>query len=241
MSEYQGTDSLKYRLEGRRRVLSYWSVAILIVGLALLGVAAAEDGPDRAITRAALAPYRDELLRNAAALCSDLAHSPIIVPNASHGASCERAVQSAFAATTASSLSRSVGLSFHVTVSHLEIKGHRAKGIFSLSASESAHGMRGVRVASLGRFQLSLEEIGGRWIVSSQARLVVIRDCRLDPRVDCQRRVKGLLFTLGAPVEPTRERVAAPGRAVRAMASRPLHLSARLARPEVYVVRAGGA
>lgn len=181
------------------------SIPLALVGLALFGVATAAQSPDRAITSAALAPYRDELLRDAPALCSDLARSPRIVPSTLHRASCDQAVQSVFAATTSPSLPRDVVLSLHATVSHLEIKGHRATGIFSLNASEPASNRRthAVKVVSLGRYQLSLEEITGRWLVSTQARLAAVGDCQLNPHGHCQPGVKDLVFILGVPVGRT--------------------------------------
>jgi hypothetical protein len=179
-------------------------LAVALAGLTLFAVASsAADSPDAAITRAALAPYRDELLRDAPALCADLARPPTVVPSASPGASCEQGVQAAFAATASPGLSREAVLSLHAFASHLEIDGNHATGAFSLtlSASEPApkHGTLGVKLMDLGNYELSLEEVAGRWLVSSQARLAVVEDCVLNPPGHCRPGVNDLLFVLGVP------------------------------------------
>ncbi len=182
-------------------------LAVPFVGLALFGVASAADSPDAAITNAALAPYRDELLRDAPALCSDLTRSPTIVPSASQGAVCEQAVQSVFAAAASPSLPHDMAFSLRAIASHLAIEGHRATGMFSLIASESTteHGTPDVKIVSLGRYRLSLEEVAGRWLVSSQARLSTVDDCQLKPHGHCTPGVEDLLFMLGIPLGQTPE------------------------------------
>jgi Cytochrome C oxidase, cbb3-type, subunit III len=187
-------------------MLRFRLLAVPLVGLALFGVASAANNQDAAITSAALAPYRDELLRDAPALCSDLARPPITIePGAPQGASCERAVQSIFAATAPSSLPRDLVSSLRASVSRLRIDGHRATGIVSLSASGSTtdHGITTETLVWVGRYQLSLEQIAGRWLVSSQARLAAIDDCQLKSQGDCHPGVKDLLFVLGVSPLPT--------------------------------------
>ncbi len=186
-------------------MLSFRFLAVPLVGLALFGAAGGTNSPDAAITSAAVAPYRDELLRDAPALCSDLARPPTITPSASQGASCEQAVQSVFAATASPSLPRDVVLSLHASASHLEVVGTRATGNFSLTAIEptTAHGTPGEAFVWLGNYRLSLEEIAGRWLVSTQARLVAVSDCQLNPRGHCQPGIDDLVFALGVPVGQT--------------------------------------
>jgi hypothetical protein len=142
-----------------------------------------------AITSAALAPYRDELLRDAPALCSDLTRPPTIVPSVSQGAVWEQAVQSVFAAASPS-LPNDMALSLRAAASHLTVDGHDATGIFSLIASEptTEHGAPDAKIVSLGRYQLSLEEVAGRWLVSSPMRLVAVSDCQLKPHGQHPRR-----------------------------------------------------
>lgn len=196
-------------------------LAVPFAGLALFGVASAALSPDAAITSAAVAPYRDELLRDAPALCSDLTRSPTIVPNASPGASCEQAVQSVFAATASPSLPREVVLSLHASARHLESDGHHAKGIFSLSAIEpSTDGTSAPMTVSLGKYQLSLEEVAGRWLVSSPARLAAVDDCQLNTHGHCRPGVKDLVFILGVPLGPTPEEAIPTPAAVRRASSR---------------------
>jgi hypothetical protein len=186
-------------------MLSFRLLAVPLVGLALFGVAGATDSPHAAITNAAVAPYRDVLLRDAPGLCSDLTRPPKIVPSASHGASCEQTVKSVFAATASPSLPRNVVISLHASVTRLEIQGHRATGTFSLTATEprTHHGTPGWGILGLGNYRLSLEEVAGRWLVSTQARLIAVRDCQLNPHAHCHPGVADLLFVLGVPVDRT--------------------------------------
>jgi hypothetical protein len=180
-------------------------LAVLLAALTLIGIASAAGRPNAAITSAAVAPYRDELLRDASAFCSDLTRPPMIVPGASQGASCEASVKSVFSATVSPRLPRNVALSLQASASHLEIDGDHATGIFSLTGLESSthHGTVGTAIVALGNYRLSLEEANGRWLVSSQARLAAVGDCRLNPPGHCRTSVKDLLFTLGVPVERT--------------------------------------
>lgn len=196
-------------------------LAVALVVLAMFGVAGAAGGPSTAITDAALAPYRDELLRNAPALCSDLTKPPTTVPEAPAGESCEQVVQGVFAAAGPPSLPQDAVLSMRASASHLKIDGQRATGIFSLVATEpaSVHGTPGVRIVSLGRFELSLEEVAGRWLVSSEARLAAI-DCQPSAHRRCRPGVKSVLFTLGLPLGQTQEEEIPTPAAVRRASSR---------------------
>lgn len=85
--------------------------AVPLAGLAMFGLAGSHSGPNAAITSAAVAPYRDELLRDAPTLCSALTPTvaAMVVPDAPPGASCEQAVQQIFAATAATSLTLAHG------------------------------------------------------------------------------------------------------------------------------------
>jgi mono/diheme cytochrome c family protein len=178
-------------------------LAVPLASLALFGIAKGADNPDAAITRAAVAPFRDELLRDAPALCSDLTPTvaAMIAPQAAPGTSCEQAVQDIFAATAATPLPRSAILSLQATASDLRIDGRRATGVFSLLTNEvSEHGsMTTDALVNLGRYRLDLEEVGGRWLVSSDARLATIPECQVKP-TDCQANVAYPAFTLGTPL-----------------------------------------
>ncbi|HEY2768267.1 MAG TPA: c-type cytochrome [Solirubrobacteraceae bacterium] len=185
-------------------MLSARLLAVPLIGSALFGFAGAPSGPDAAITRAAVAPYRDELLRDAPALCSDLAPevATTLVQGTPPGASCEQAVRQIFAATTPPTTPHEVVLSLQASVAHLKIGEHHATGVFSLTANETTkrHGRTAVIVRLLGTFRLGLEEIGGRWLVSSQARLAAVPDCQLNHSRRCDPNAQDLLFTLGEPV-----------------------------------------
>ena len=100
-----------------------------------------------------------------------------------------------------------MAFSLRAIASHLAIDGHRATGMFSLIASESTteHGTPDVKIVSLGRYRLSLEEVAGRWLVSSQARLSTVDDCQLKPHGHCTQGVEDLLFMLGIPLGQTPE------------------------------------
>jgi mono/diheme cytochrome c family protein len=186
-------------------MMSFRLLAVPLVGLALLGAAGGANSPDAAITTAAVAPYRDELARDAPALCSDLTRPPVIVPSPSPGASCEEAVEGIFAGAAAPTLPADVVASLEASASHLEVDGKRATGIFSLTALEpgTEHGIPGTAIVALGSYRLSLEEVAGRWLVSSPARLAAIGDCQLKAPGHCQTTVKDLLFMLGDPVTRT--------------------------------------
>jgi hypothetical protein len=65
--------------------------------------------------------------------------------------------------------------SLRVSVKNLEIDGDRAKGTFGLSAVEPTTRQGAttlVVILLLATERLSLEEVAGRWLVSSQARLL---------------------------------------------------------------------
>ena len=183
--------------------------AVPLAGLGLFGLAGAPSGPDAAITSAAVAPYRDELLRNAPVLCSDLTPqvAAMVVPDAPPGTNCEQAVQQIFAATASPRVPRDLVLSLRANAGHLKISGHHTTGTFSLTANETTkrHGRTTVVIHQVGTFRLSLEEIAGRWLVSSKVRLTAVPDCQLNPPGHCHPDVKDLLFTIGEPVSSTPE------------------------------------
>jgi mono/diheme cytochrome c family protein len=183
------------------------SIAIPLAGLALLlGVADAAVNPRSAITSAAVAPYRDELLRDAPALCADLtpAAAAAIVANVPPGTSCEQAAQQIFAATVPSPLNPGLAPSLRASASDLLVNGQRATGTFSLTATTSVerHGTPTVAIDLLGSYRLSLEEVAGRWLVSSPARLTTIPECQLRA-AGCQPGAELLSFSLGVPVLAT--------------------------------------
>jgi hypothetical protein len=126
------------------------------------------------------------------------------VPAAPPGEGCEQAVQRVFAATAAPRLTRAEVLSLRASASHLQIDGDRATGVFSLTTTEmSKHehrGVTGVEIVPLGNYRLDLEELAGRWVVSSPARLAAVEDCELEPPDRCRAGADDQLFLLGEPV-----------------------------------------
>jgi hypothetical protein len=196
-----------------------------LAGLALLRsselvsapATAGGDGQAAAISQAALAPFRDELLRDAPALCSDLTASAkeSIVPTAPAGASCEQAVQSVWATAGAPSLPRAAALALKAHAVRLTVDGSHATGVFSLVTSEQReHARRGagaVAIVSLGTHRLDFEELAGRWLVSSQARLLPAGGCEVRAVGRCGVGSRDLTFVLGEPVgEPIQASIPTP-------------------------------
>ena len=198
-----------------------------LAGLTLLGFAAPSSNPDAAIRNAALAPYRDELLRNASALCSDVTPrvAAKLVPSAAPGTGCEQAVQQIFAVTTPTRIPRHVVLALRANPNRLTVRGSEATGIFSLTTSQAIkrHGKTTLVIYWAGRYRLSLEDVAGRWLVSSQATLTTIGDCRIYPPRSCHRGVKDQHFTLGEPVGSTPEESISIRPAVRRAGGREEH------------------
>jgi hypothetical protein len=113
-------------------------------------------------------------------------------------------VQRVFAATAAPRLTRAEVLSLRASASHLQIDGDGATGVFSLTTTKMSkhkhHDVTGVEIVPLGNYRLNLEELAGRWVVSSTARLVAVEDCELEPPGRCRAGVEDGLFSLGEPV-----------------------------------------
>src|ERR1700694_1144383 len=103
-------------------------LSIPLAGRVMFGVASAAGSREAAITAAAVAPYRDVLLRDARALCSDVTPgvAATLVVGAPPGASCERAVQQVFASTAASQPPWGMARTLRATAGDLTINGHRA-------------------------------------------------------------------------------------------------------------------
>ena len=181
-------------------------LAIVLLASASLAVgSSAAESTTAAITTAAAAPYRDVLARDAPALCADLAHPPTISPAPPAGESCEQAVQGAWAAAAPPpNTAREAALSLRASATHLKVDEDHATGVFSFTATVRRATRRGVKsfaLTTLGRFQLSLEEVSGRWLVSSPARLAAVADCQLNaPPAHCTEGVEDVLFALGLPV-----------------------------------------
>lgn len=176
-------------------------VALSLAGVAALGAAQAASSPKAAIEQAAAAPFRDEIVRDAHALCSDLtpaAGATIAPAIAPPGASCETATKDAFAATTPTTTFAATTVYVHTAATQLTVKGTRATGVFPL-IFESVTGST-AKLEPAGRYRLQLEQIAGRWLVSSQARLIPIPDCQLNPPGRCHPGVQRLLFVLGESV-----------------------------------------
>ncbi len=177
-------------------------LVVLLAGVAMLGAAQATSGPQAAIELAAAAPFHDEIVRDARGLCSDLtpaaAAALLTVPAAAPGSGCEAAVGGVFAATTPPSLSAGATVAVQATAERLTVHGNRASGVFSVVIDSVTEG--GAEISPGGRWGLELELVGGRWLVSSEARLTEVPDCAVNPPGKCRKSVQRLLFWLGEPL-----------------------------------------
>ncbi len=210
-------------------------LALPLAGVALFGVthavlaSQAASNQRAAITRAALAPYREELLRDAAGLCGSLTPgaAATIVSEAEPGTSCVENVQRIFAATATEPLElpRTAVLGMSARANELRVDGQHASGVFSLVATETAerHRTQVVRILRLGSYELDLQRLGGRWLVSSPAHLVETTECVPHTLGRCRLGVEHALFVLGDPVGRVIGEAISTPRAVREAGARERH------------------
>jgi hypothetical protein len=179
-----------------RALLSIGTLAAS-AALVTLGVAPASTGPKHAIELAAAAPFHDALLRDAPALCADLtpaAEATIAPASAPVGADCETAASDVFTATT-TTVPANATVTVLADARKLTVSATHATGVFALTTE--AYSGSGVKLGYAGLHRLAFEEIAGRWLVSSQARLASIPDCQLNPPGHCHPGVQRLLFVVG--------------------------------------------
>ena len=176
-------------------------LALPLVGLALLEGRVAASSPEASIVSAAAAPYTDVLKRDATALCADLvpAVAAQLVRGSAAGSDCEVAVGQIFAETAQSEESANGGVSVQPVVKHLEFTGQHAtvKIAFKATKTTKRHGTTVVQFGESGTMTINLEEVSGRWLVSSPARLAAITGCRRITPPRCVHGAKVLLFSLG--------------------------------------------
>jgi hypothetical protein len=172
-------------------------LAVFPLGFVVIAMTQSSGEPRQAIEKAAAAPYRDVLLRDARALCSDLTPraSAHIVP-VIEGASCEGAVQQTFAQVP-SGVSSEVASSLSASVTGLRVHGRRASGTFSLTAVRPEP--TGAAILNQGTYELELEELAGRWLVSSEARMAAVPCKRTSSADRCNTGEERLVFLLGVP------------------------------------------
>jgi mono/diheme cytochrome c family protein len=177
----------------------------LISGALLLGGSSAASNK-QAVVRAAIAPFRDVLDRNAGALCRDFvpAVASTLGQQVQSGGDCESAVQATWALTAPNEvLPKDVTIT-QPHVERLEIGGTHALIRFTFVAQYSTSESTAVLDAS-PKITFQMERVGTRWLVASEAALVAAAGCRPKPPEHCSAGAKVLLFVpsnlepLGAP------------------------------------------
>jgi hypothetical protein len=168
------------------------------LGLVLLTIKSnATVNMSEAITAAARAPYVALARRDARALCSDFvpAASRQLARNVSHLASCQARVAEAFAVSAPFEPPSRVGLLRDVKVGGISWHGNRARA--NVSYGKAGQSSEGVRIA--------LGKISGRWLVSTQPRLALIKACLVHRRLSqhCPKEALVLLFVIGSPTVNT--------------------------------------
>jgi hypothetical protein len=195
----------------------------VLAGTALAGTTA--SAPESAITHAAVAPYQDLLRRDAAALCGDL--TPTVAAElfrmAEPTAECSADASRVFASTAQDEPLADPDLTLELSATHLEVTGQHAKLTlgFQYQTVAKEHGLTMVTIHYGRPVKLELEEVGGRWLVSSQATLGTVSGCRLAKTHRCQHGAQVLLFYMGEPVQPEEE-LPLPPAAVRSAGGREL-------------------
>jgi len=191
---------------------------LLLLPLLVLSVLAAKatataNGPEAAITRAAAAPFQDALRHDAAALCGDLvpAVAAELVQGAAPATGCTAAASRQFALTAPDEPPAEPGLSLEPSVQDLEVVGQRAtlKLSFTFVTFTKQPGSTTGAIHHAGPIELDLEEVGGAWLVSSQARLGTVAGCRLSKPRRCSRGARVLIFYVGE-IEPAQPLVEVP-------------------------------
>ncbi len=183
------------------------------LGLSLVAAKATANGPEAAITRAAVAPSQDVLRHDAAALCGDLvpAVAAELVQGAAPAVSCTAAAIREFALTAPTEPSPEPGLSLEPTVQDLEVVGQRAtlKLSFTFITVTKKLGLTTATIHHAGPIKLDLEEVGGVWLVSSRARLATVPGCYLPRPRRCPRGARVLIFFVGE-IEPAQPGIELP-------------------------------
>jgi hypothetical protein len=179
------------------------ALAILLAGATMLASAHAGSDQTHAIEQAAAAPYRDALRRDAQAFCGDLTPDATVTvvrldgPPVTAAGACETAAAGAFMATTPIA-APGVTETVQLTARDIHVAGVHASGVFgAVSRTTSA---TGTALKLAAPHEISLEQIGGRWLVTSETLLVEAPDCTLVARNHCQRGVLRLVLLIGEPV-----------------------------------------
>jgi mono/diheme cytochrome c family protein len=154
-------------------------LALVLVGVVSLSAPAGATSPEASsveasIAEAAVAPFRDALAHNAAALCGDFTPSAAaqLVAGAAPGVSCQAAAEHVFASAAPNQplTPEAPPLGHPAKVEHLEIAGTHATITIDVTAP----------------LTVKLEQLDGTWLVSSDGRLGAISECQVhSPPDDC--------------------------------------------------------
>jgi hypothetical protein len=181
--------------------------AVFVLALGALGLtraAAAPQVPSQLIERAAIAPYRAVLLREPAALCASFtpAVAARLVAGSSPAGGCEQGAAEVFARALPSPLTRQTIESLQAKTDDLELAADHAVGDFELVAVTGAviRGVSTTKATYYGTLRLALEQVGGRWLVASAARLAAVPGCSSGSQGPCPAGSKSVFFVLGIPV-----------------------------------------
>jgi Cytochrome c len=182
---------------------------LALLGFSVLAGTATASAPEAAITHAAVAPYQDVLRHDAVTLCGDLtpAAAAELFRAAAPIPECSAAASRVFASTARDEPRADPGLTLEPSVTHLEVAGQHAKltlGFQYRTVAEKRE-MTTITIHYARPVKLELEEVGGRWLVSSQATLGTVPGCHLLKPRRCQPGARVLLFYLGEPVQPEEE------------------------------------
>jgi hypothetical protein len=169
-------------------------------------LSAAKSGgpaPQAAILSAVRAPYEALSRREPAALCASFTPTVAaqLVARAPAGLSCEAAVAEAFARVLPSQPQPAVSWPASWVVTNVAVNGTRASAT--------------LRYGDEGSDSISLQELAGKWLVSSPARLVAIVGCSVTARATpCRANAGVLLFSVsfGQPLLPIPPAVTQAGR-----------------------------
>lgn len=173
-------------------MLRWRLVALPALVLVLLAVKSSTHVNTReAIADAARAPYVALAHHDAGALCSDFtpAASRQLARNVSRRLSCQARVAEAFVASARFEPPLYILVKKFI-VTQIKWHGKRASVLLAYRGADPASDLR-----------LTLQEIGGRWLVATQPRIGLIKACFVHKRLGphCPKRARVLLFSLDTP------------------------------------------
>ena len=166
-----------HQVMSRWHLLALPIIAVMLLGTTTRGGSSRGQSPTSAeITHAVKAPYEAVLNRNAAELCGDFTPtvSADLVARAPKGPTCESAANELFA-STANEHALLAALLAKLTVTNVVSRRDRATA--ELEDTKVREKGRNMVWVALDVESVALVESGGRWLISSPARLGSIDSC----------------------------------------------------------------